>query len=87
MVLQAYVVRTESFRDKGKEKLLLFYVKPHMPISLSSVASWIVTLLKLSGIDTDTFKSHSVRNASATAVVSAGITTKEAADWRLESVF
>ena len=54
--LQAYAARTESFRDEGKDKLLLSYVKPHSPISSSSVARWIVTLLKLARIDTDTFK-------------------------------
>ena len=47
-------------------------------------------MLKLAGIDTDTFKSHSVRSASATAAASAGVTINqimEAADWRSESVF
>ena len=74
----------------GQDKPLLSYVKPHSPISSFSVARWIVTLLKLTGIDTDTFKSHSVRSASATAAASAGITTNQimdAADWRSESVF
>ena len=77
-------------RGEGKDKLLLSYVKPHSPISSSSVARWITTVLKSAGIDTDTFKSHSVRSASATAAVSAGITTNQimdAADWRSESVF
>ena len=90
VTIQAYVARTESFRSEGKEKLLLSYVKPHNPISSSSVSRWIVTMLELAGIDTDTFKSHSVRSASATAAASAGITTNqimEAADWRSESVF
>ena len=90
MALQAHISRTESFRGEGKDKLLLSYVKPHNPISSSSVARWIVNLLKLAGIDTDTFKSHSVWSASATAAASAGVSTNQivdAADWRLESVF
>jgi len=78
--LQAYVARTEYLRGEGKDKLLLSYVKPHSPISSSSVARWIVTLIKSAGIDTDTFKSHSVRSASATAAASAGITTNEIMD-------
>ena len=88
--VQAYVAKTESFRGEGKDKLLLSYVQPHNPICSSSVARWIVTILKLVGIDTATFKSHSVRSASATAAASAGITTNqimEATDWRSESVF
>ena len=88
--LKAYIARTESFRGEGKDKLLLSYVKPHGPISSSSVARWIVSLLKLAGVDTTIFKSHSVRSASASAAASAGITTNQimdAADWRSESVF
>ena len=44
-------------------------------------------MLKLAGIDTDTFKSYSVRSASTSA---AGITTNQimdAADWKSESIF
>jgi len=84
-----YVTRTESFKGEGKEKLLLSFVKPHNPTSTSSVARWIVTLLKSAGIDTDIFKSHSVRSVSATAVASAGIMTNQImeTDWRSESFF
>ena len=88
--VQAYLSRTESLRGEEKDKLLLSYVKPHNPISSSSVARWIVNLLNLARIDTDTFKSHSMRSASASAAPSAGITTNQimdTADWRSESVF
>ena len=47
-------------------------------------------MLDLAGIDTNTFKAHSVRGASASAAVSAGLTTNQilnAADWSSESVF
>jgi len=77
VTIQANVARTESFRSEGKEKLLLSYVKPHNPISSSSVSRWTVTMLELAGVDTDTFKSHSVRSTSATAAASAGITTNQ----------
>ena len=46
-------------------------------------------MLKLAGIDTDTFKAHSVRSASTSAAASVGLTTNqimEAADWSSESV-
>ena len=88
--MQAYVTRTESFRGEGNDKILLFYVQPHNHISSSSVVRWITTMLKLAGVDTNTFKSHSVRSASATAAASAGITTNqimETANWRSESLF
>ena len=93
VTLQSYMSRTESFRGTGpdrKSKLLLSYVKPHNPISSSSIARWIISMLDLAGINTKTFKAHSVRGASASAAASAGITTNQimnAADWSSESVF
>ena len=47
-------------------------------------------MLDLAGIDTKTFKAHSVRGASASAAASASLTTNQimnAADWSSESVF
>ena len=47
-------------------------------------------MLDLAGIDTKTFKAHSVRGASPSAATSAGLTTNQiinAADWSSESVF
>ena len=34
-------------------------------------------MLKLAGIDTDIFKAHSIRSASASAAASAGLTTNQ----------
>ena len=87
-----YISRTESFRssDTGQKNLFVSYIKPHSPISSSSIARWITSMLKLAGIDTDTFKAHSIRGASVSAAASAGITTNqimEVADWSSESVF
>ena len=59
VTLQSYISRTESFRGTGpdrKSKLFLSYIKPHNPISSSSIARWIRFMLDLAGIDTTTFK-------------------------------
>ena len=91
--LSEYISRTESYRGTGpdrKTKLFLSYIKPHNPISSSSVARWILAMLNLAGIDTDNFKAHSVRSASVSAAASSGVTTNqilEAANWSSESVF
>ena len=88
-----YISRTESFRSADsnqKNNLFLSYIKPHNPITSSTVARWITALLKLAGIDTDSFKAHSTRSASASAAASAGLTTNQimdAPDWSSESVF
>ena len=47
-------------------------------------------MLSLAGIDTSSFKAHSVRSTSVSAAASAGVSTNqimEAADWSSESVF
>ena len=47
-------------------------------------------MLDLAGIDTKTFKAHSVRGALTSAAASAGLMTNQimiAADWSSESVF
>ena len=91
--LLQYISRTESFRptDSGqKNNLFISYIKPHNPITSSSIARWITSMLKLAGIDTETFKAHSTRSASASAAASTGLTTNqimEADDWSSESVF
>ena len=53
--LLQYISRTESFRtiDSGqKNNLFISYIKPHNPITSSSIARWITSMLKLAGIDT-----------------------------------
>jgi len=81
--LKTYITRTEFFRgtnEDPKTTLLLSYVKPHNPVTSSIIARWLLTVLSMAGIDTDTFKAHSVRGASATAAASAGLTFKQIMD-------
>ena len=85
--LSEYVSRTESYRNTdptGRPD------SSHNLISSSSITRWILVMLNLAGIDTCSFKAHSVRSASASAAASAGVTTNqimETADWSSESVF
>jgi len=72
---------TEALDQTG---LFLSYIKPHNPISSLSIARWILAMLNLAGLDTDKFKAHSVRSASASAAASAGVIKNqimEAVDW------
>ena len=93
--LIACMTRTESFRgsqtgNNRKTRLFLSYIWPHNLHNLvtsSSIARWILSTLQSSGMDTTTFKAHSVRDDSASATTSAGITTNqiiEAAYWSSE---
>ena len=87
--LQAYEKRTESIRGQ-ETRLLLATIKPYKPISSSSVAHWLKSMLEQSGIDVTIFNAHSVRSASSSNAANVGITTNDilkAANWSSESVF
>jgi len=81
--LKTYIARTESFRGTNEDPkitLLLSYVKPQNPVTSSTIARWLLTILSMVGIDTDSSTAHSVRGASATAAASAGLTFKQIMD-------
>ncbi len=62
-----YISVTAKFRNSTKDqsnKLFLSFIKPHKPVTSSTLACWIRSLLGDSGIDTEIFKAHSVRGGS-----------------------
>ena len=91
--LQAYEQKTRDLRQGGSpdhHKLLLPTIKPHRPVSPSTIARWLRMVLDKAGIDSGIFKAHSTRGASTSAAARAGVTTADimqAADWSSESVF
>ena len=91
MTLQAYEDRTREWRcDHNRSQLFIALIKPHKPVTSSTIARWIKSVLTKSGIDTNTFKAHSTRCAAASSAANAGITTNDilnAADWSSESTF
>ena len=94
VTLRAYEGRTEDFRAKlsmdSRHQLFLSYVGQHTPVSSSTIARWFKTFMAEAGIDISIFKAHSVRGASCSTAVGAGVTTKDildAADWSSEGTF
>ena len=89
--LRAYEDRTLSRRtDRNRSSLFIALIKPYNPVTSSTIARWIKSVLTKSGINTDIFKAHSTRSATVSAAAKAGITTNDilnAADWSSESVF
>jgi hypothetical protein len=90
--LKVYEERTKSFRigEEQKQYLFLALIKPHRPVSPSTIARWTVSLLAKAGIDTTIFKAHSTRGAAVTSAANKGVTMADilkAADWTTESVF
>ena len=91
--LKEYERRTRLFRPKDPtkpNKLLLSYIKPYKPISTESLSRWIKEILSRAGIDTNIFKAHSVRGASASSARNKGISLEDIlrlADWSTDSTF
>ena len=89
--LQAYEGRTASFRENNnKSTLFLSWIGKHDPVSSSTIARWLRTCLQEAGINTDTFKAHSVRGAASSSAAWSGVTTLDilnAADWSSETTY
>ena len=89
--LQVYEECTASFRTgESKSTLFLSWIGKHEPVSSSTIARWLRTCLQDAGIDTDTFKAHSVRGAACLSAAWSGVTTTDilnAADWSNETTF
>jgi len=60
-----------------ENQLLLSYIRPHKPVSTRTVSRWLTDVLKLSGIDTDTFTGHSTRSAASSKAKFCGVPIKE----------
>ena len=92
--LRCYLKATRTIRptlpSSKPDPLFISYVKPHKPISAPSLARWLRSLLKASGVNSDVFKAHSVRGASTTAAANSNVPLSEIlkmADWSSPSTF
>lgn len=61
--LQEYIRCTENIRG-SEQRLLISYIKPFKVVSSTTISRWIRSVMQLSGIDTNFFKSHSVCGAA-----------------------
>ena len=87
--LTLYIERTRQLRGTSTQ-LFIAIIKPHLPVTTSTVARWLKQVIGDSGIDTNVFKAHSVRGATTSAASNQGVTTEEilkAADWSNSSTF
>ncbi|XP_071478481.1 uncharacterized protein [Diadema antillarum] len=64
--VKEYINRTSTLR-KEVNALVVTYKQPHGKASKQTIARWIKTVLKASGIDTDLFKAHSTRSAATSS--------------------
>ena len=87
--LTLYIERTKQLRGESSQ-LFIAIIKPHLPVTSSTVARWLKQVIGDSGIDTSIFKAHSVRGASTSAAANQWVTTEDilkAADWSNSSTF
>jgi len=88
--LQLYIKKTKPLRAEQFHQLFISFIKPHKPVTSSTIARWLKETLSAAGIDTEIFKAHSVRGASTSKAAESGISSAEilvAADWSTESTF
>ena len=84
-----YLERTRDLRGTA-DQLFIATIKPHLPVTSSTIARWLKKVIGDSGIDTSIFKAHSVRSASTSVAANQGVTTEDilqAADWSSNSSF
>lgn len=85
--LLAYLEATKNHRQSSS---VLVSYKTYKPVSTSTIARWLKSVLELSGIDSNVFKAHSYRSASTSAAFSKGCSLKtilETADWKSDKNF
>ena len=69
--LEIYLNRTSKIR--GSNELFISYARPHGSVGTETISRWIRLTLEKAGVDVSTFKAHSTRSASASALASAGV--------------
>lgn len=93
VTLQHYLARTEELREETSqhdEGLLISYVKPHKPVTKDTIARWIKSMLRRSGVDTTKFTAGSVRSAAASKAKALSVpisSIMSKAGWTQESTF
>jgi len=88
--IDQYLTRSKGWRSDQDTQLLLSHRNPHDPVAVGTVSRWLMELLDLAGINTDTFSGHSTRHASTSKAKAVGIPLKEIVkkgQWSSDSMF
>ena len=87
---RTYLHKTSKLRSTESTRLFLSFIKPFGPVSRDTIRRWVRTVMTSAGVDTRTFKAHSVRSASTSAAAEAGIPLADilaTAGWSSERTF
>lgn len=88
--LEHYFMRTSRWRTAEKNKVFLSIRGKHAPLSSQRIAKYLLNSLDMAGINTEKWKAHSFRGASATKLLDLGVGAEDvmrAGRWSSYSVF
>ena len=92
--LRQYLKSTRDIRpvipSSQPDRLFISFIRPHKPVTSTTLGRWLRNFMKAAGIDSKIFKAHSVRGASTTAAANAFVplsTIMAMADWSSSSTF
>ncbi|CAG2204684.1 unnamed protein product [Mytilus edulis] len=86
---EEYVRKTETLRN-NEQKVFISTIKPYKSVTKSTIARWVKTVMKSSGINIECFGPHSCRSASTSAALSQGLkidTIMKSAGWQSAKTF
>ena len=76
--IRAYLSKTKQIRRS--HQLLVSYIKPHKEISRDALDRWTIGILKLAGVNTTKYASHSMHGAIVSKARQLGISVKRIPD-------
>ena len=88
-LLKVYMDRTSLLRNSNSN-LLISFARHYGNITTGTLSRWIRTVMKLAGLDIDTFKPHSTRSATASHARRKNVslsTILASVGWRSQSTF
>uniref|UniRef100_A0A1X7UXX1 Tyr recombinase domain-containing protein n=1 Tax=Amphimedon queenslandica TaxID=400682 RepID=A0A1X7UXX1_AMPQE len=87
--ISVYIDKTNQIGG-NETRLFLSFIKPQKAVTSSTIARWLRKVLEQARINTEIFRAHSTRGASASAAARGRVTLEDilkAANWSSESVF
>lgn len=75
--LKFYIELTANLRSPQNMFLFITIKKPHKKASKQSLSRWVKDTIKLAGVDTTIFKSHSTRHSSTSAALRKGLSLND----------
>lgn len=70
--IEAYIQKSNKFRDSKNNNLFISHVKPYKNVTSQTIARWLKCILKEAGIYTNVYLAHSFRHSSVSKASAMG---------------